>query len=52
MSTTEQVAELQRQARIEARNVELATTTLGRKGAAYRLGEIQTKIWNLTEKGA
>lgn len=52
MNTAAKIAELQRQARIEARNIEIASTALGRKGAAFRLGEIQTKIWHMTEKGA
>lgn len=49
MTRTAQIAELNRQARIEARNVEIACHALGRKGAALRLANIQAEIWRLTE---
>ena len=49
MTNTAKIADLQRQARIEARNVEIASTALGRKGAALRLSNIQGEIWKLTE---
>lgn len=50
MTTTgTKIAELQRQARIEARNVEIACHALGRKGAALRLAKIQAEIWRLSE---
>ena len=52
MTAAEKIADLQRQARIEARNVEIAAHALGRKGAALRLANIQAQIWNLTEGAA
>ena len=50
MTDTEaKIADLQRQARIEARNVEIACHALGRKGAALRLANIQAEIWRISE---